>query len=142
MVLKAQKICIERSKQIGAGSPIFINNPFISWLGACTISSNAKSIYFQTLSAMFGHLKSSTIKKLEKQEVSGKITNERIGKSLQRAVSAYNTFRMERTALEISLCTVRWSKDISRIQNTMVQPCYVCGVYESLYADHEYINPI
>lgn len=140
MVLKAQQICIERSKQIGAGSPIFINNPFVSWLGACTISSNAKSIYFQTLSAMFGHLKSSTIKKLEKQEVSGKITNERIGKSLQRAVSAYNTFRMERTALEISLCTVRWSKDISRIQNTMVQPCYVCGVYESLYANHEYIK--
>ena len=50
---------------------------------------------------------------------------------------------MQRTALEISLCTVRWAKDISRIQNIPACPCYVCGVYESLYGNHEYIvrNP-
>merc|ERR1712055_250591 len=63
---KAQKMCINRSKVIGAGSPIFIKNPFISWMGACTINSNAKSIYYQTLSAMYGHIKSTTIGKLEK----------------------------------------------------------------------------
>ena len=143
MVLKAQEICINRSKEIGAGSPSFKNNPFISWMGACTSNSNAKSIYYQTLTAMYSHIKSSTIKKLEKYEVRGRITNKRIGKSLQKAVNAYNTYKMQRTALEVTLCTIRWAKDISRIQNMPARPCYVCGVYESLYANHEYIvrNP-
>ena len=139
MVGKAQKICINRSNVIGAGSPIFIKNPFISWMGTCTSNSNARSIYYQTLSAMYSHIKSTTIRKLEKSEVNGRITNERIGKALQRAVGAYNTYKMERTSIEISLCTVRWAKDIARIQNTPARPCYVCGVYESLYGDHEYI---
>ena len=46
---------------------------------------------------------------------------------------------MERTTIEISLCSVRWAKDIARIQNTPPRPCYVCGVYESLHGNHEYI---
>ena len=33
---KAQRMCINRSEAIGAGSPIFVKNPFISWIGACT----------------------------------------------------------------------------------------------------------
>ena len=136
---KAQRMCINRSEAIGAGSPIFVKNPFISWIGACTGKSNARSIYYQTLTAMYGHMKSTTIKKLEKNEIKGRVNNERIGKSLQRAVCAYNSYKMERTTIEISLCSVRWAKDIARIQNTPPRPCYVCGVYESLHGNHEYI---
>ena len=139
MAEMAQNICIERSEVVGAGSPVFVNNPLISWIGACTNKSNARSIYYQTLSAMSSHIKSSAIKKLVKQGVNGRVTNERIGRGLQRAVCAYNTYKMERSSLEITLCTVRWAKDIARIQNRPALPCHVCGVYESLYANHEYL---
>ena len=144
MIRKAKILCRNQAKVFGSGSPIHVGNPFSTWISACTKKSNSASIYFQTITALYQNVKSTTIKKLEKIGVRGHLTNDRIGKSLKRVVSGYNTFRMEKASLEFSLGAIRWARDIARIQKSMIKPCHICGIHEYLEAkDGQYIvrNP-
>ena len=134
LTAKAQTLCQLNAENLGPGSPIHVKNPFLSWICARTRKSNSKSLYFQTLSAIHYNVKSSTISKLAKNGIVGKISNERIGKSLQRTTSGFNTFKMEKASIEINLGSMRFSREISRIQDCPPKPCHVCGVYEFIDA--------
>ena len=85
----------------------------------------------QFLDAKYGHEQSSAIKKLSKIGISGKIDNVRIGRALDRGVKTFNSAKMERATIEISLCAMRGAHDISRINSSHPKPCFCCGIFEN-----------
>ena len=47
----------------------------------------------------------------------GKIDNIRIGRALARGVQTFNSYKMERASVEITLCAMRGAADIARIED-------------------------
>ena len=103
----AQKFCVKWTALVGPSSPIH-------QISARTISNNGKSLYYQFLDAKYGNEQSSAIKKLSKIGISGKIDNVQIGRALERGAKTFNSAKMERASIEITLCAMRNASDISR----------------------------
>ena len=131
LAANAQKFCVKWTSLVGPSSPIHQLNILTSWISARTISNNGKSIYYQLLDAKYGHEQSSAIKKLSKIGISGKIDNVRIGRALERGAKTFNSAKMERASIEVTLCAMRNSLDISRINGMHPKPCYCCGIFEN-----------
>ena len=129
---RAQNFCISWAEKVGPSSPIHSQNVFTGWIASRTIGNNGKSLYYQILDAKYGSEQSTAIKKIAKIGVAGKIDNVRIGRGLARGVKTFNSARMERATIEISLCAMRNADDIARIHGTQAKPCYCCGIYENV----------
>ena len=128
---KAQKFCIKWTSLVGPSSPIHKLNILTCWISARTIGNNGKSIYYQFLDAKYGNEQSSAIKKISKIGIPGKIDNVRIGRALVRGTKTFNSAKMERASIELTLCAMRNASDISRISGTHPKPCYCCGIFEN-----------
>ena len=128
---KAQTFCMNWTSRVGPSSPNHKQNILSSWISARTMGNNGRSLYYQFLDAKYGHEQSSAIKKLSKIGISGKIDNVRIGRALDRGVKTFNSAKMERATIEISLCAMRGAHDISRINSSHPKPCFCCGIFEN-----------
>ena len=140
MTSRATEYCKEQSNMLGPGSPIFQKSIFSPWMGASTKSTNSRSLYFQTLNALYQGKVSTSVSKLEKMGIKGKISTQRIGKSLQRVSLGFNSYCMQRASIEFSLGSIRLQKDICRITGKHESPCAQCGIYESLYSADAHIK--
>ena len=127
---QAQDFCSKMALLVGPGSPKYQPNIFVSWISACTKQNNGKSLYYQVLDAKFGHIQSTAIKKLIKAGITGRVDNSRIAKGLSRGIMAFNSAKSERATVELSLASMRTSRDIARIMETQPKPCIVCGCFE------------
>ena len=116
--------------KLGPGSPHFQHNAFTNWIASRTIHSNSKSLYYQFLYQKFGDEQSTAINKLAKAGLRGKIDNVRVGRGLARGLKAFNSAKAERATIELSLCAMRNSIDIARIDNSQPKPCFSCGTFE------------
>ena len=130
LAAQAQTMCTKLAVEVGPGSPVHQHNIFLSWIVACTSHNNGKSLYYQLLNARYGEETSTAIVKLRKAGITGKIDNIRIARGLLRGVKTFNSAKMERATIELSLAAMRNYKDIARIHGIPQKPCYCCGSYE------------
>ena len=133
LAVQAQKFCIKLAGQVGPSSPIHQPNTLTNWISARISGNNSKSLYYQFMDAKYGGEQSSAVKKIG---IPGKIDNVRIGRALERGVRTFNSAKMERASIEITLCAMRNAHDISRINSLPPRPCYCCGVFENVHNLH------
>ena len=118
LAAQARTMCTKLAVEVGPGSPVHQHNIFLSWIVACTSHNNGKSLYYQLLNARYGEETSTAIVKLRKAGITGKIDNIRIARGLLRGVKTFNSAKMERATIELSLAAMRNYKDIARIHGT------------------------
>ena len=76
------------------------------------MKNNGKSLYFQFLEAKYGPEQSTAIKKIIKLGGMGRVDKVRIGRGMARGIRTFNSAKMERSSIELSLCAVRNAADI------------------------------
>ena len=131
LATQAQTFCNKWLTLVGPSSPKYQSNILTGWISSCTMKNNGKSLYFQFLEAKYGLEQSTAIKKIEKLGGMGKVDEVRIGRGMARGIRTFNSAKMERSSIELSLCAVRNAADIARINGTPPKPCYCCGIFEN-----------